>query len=151
MKEKVLVILILFMLMFSSLGNTMLAIASSDGFQVISNGFFRKDEIEFKAYFENGKEEIIGNVNEKIKLILEVNPQVDGYLQEGLIRAVPKEGEKINFKISGIEQNIEEIKDIIDKEYELNALKDIVQLPEETVEENNSQNENQENIFCASV
>ena len=146
MKEKVLVILILFMLMFSSLGNTMLAIASSDGFQVISNGFFRKDEIEFKAYFENGKEEIIGNVNEKIKLILEVNPQVDGYLQEGLIRAVPKEGEKINFKISGIEQNIEEIKDIIDKEYELNALKDIVQLPEETVEQNNSQNENQENI-----
>ena len=57
-KSKILVILIVFMMMFSNFGFTLSAIATSDEFEVITNGFFKKDEVKFKAYFEdeNGKE-----------------------------------------------------------------------------------------------
>lgn len=83
---KFLVILIVFMLMFSNFGYTLSAIATSDEFQVISNGFFKKEEVKFRAYFENEKgkkvDEKIGNVNEKLKLIIEILPQVEGYLKK---------------------------------------------------------------------
>ena len=72
-KSKILVILIVFMMMFSNFGFTLSAIATSDEFEVITNGFFKKDEVKFKAYFEdeNGKEitELTQNVNQKIKLV----------------------------------------------------------------------------------
>ena len=51
-KGKFLVILIVFMMMFSNFGYTLSVIATSEEFQVISNGFFKKNEIKFNAYFE---------------------------------------------------------------------------------------------------
>jgi len=56
-KTKILVVLIVFMLLFSSNGMTIAAIASSEEFEVINHGFFKKDEISFEAFFEdeNGK------------------------------------------------------------------------------------------------
>lgn len=109
-KSKFLVILIVFMMMFSNFGYTLSAIATSEEFQVISNGIFKKDEIKFNAYFEdeNGKkiDELTGNVNQKLKLVLEVIPQVEGYLKSGTIKAVSADDEDINFKISGVSENV---------------------------------------------
>lgn len=118
-KSKFLVILIVFMMMFSNFGYTLSAIATSEEFQVISNGFFKKDEIKFNAYFEdeNGKkiDELTGNVNQKLKLILEITPQVEGYLKSGTIKAVSGDDDEINFKISGISENLLESLDTTTK------------------------------------
>ena len=84
LKGKLTVILIVFMMLFSNLGFTMSAIATSEAFEVIDNGFFRKDEIKFNAYFEdedgNQITELTGNVNEDLNLVLEIFPQVEGFL-----------------------------------------------------------------------
>ena len=109
-KSKFLVILIVFMILFSNCGYTIAAIATSDEFQVINNGFFRKDEIKFNAYFEdengNKMDEFTGNVNQKVKLVLEVLPQVEGYLKSATIKAVSADDDNINFRISSVSQNV---------------------------------------------
>lgn len=109
-KSKFLVILIVFMMLFSNCGYTIAAIATSDEFQVIDNGFFRKDEIKFNAYFEdengNQMDEFTGNVNQKVKLVLEVLPQVEGYLKSASIKAVSADDDNINFKITSVSQNV---------------------------------------------
>ena len=104
--NKIIAMLSVFMIMFSNFGYTLSAIATSDGFEVITNGFFQKEELEFKAYFEeNGKEtkEKISNVNENIKLKVKVTPKVDGYLKTATIKAVSETEEEPNFKIKSIE------------------------------------------------
>ena len=109
-KSKFLVILIVFMMLFSNCGYTIAAIATSDEFQVINNGFFKKDEIKFNAYFEdengNQMDEFTGNVNQKVKLVLEVLPQVEGYLKNATIKAVSAADDNINFRISNVSQNV---------------------------------------------
>ncbi len=116
-KGKFLVILIVFMMMFSNFGYTLSVIATSEEFQVISNGFFKKNEIKFNAYFENenGKKtnEITGNVNQKLKLVLEILPQVNGYLKSGTIKVVSSNEKDLNLKIS--DASIKEESNIISK------------------------------------
>lgn len=111
-RTKVLVVLIVFMIVFSNCGFTLSAIATSDEFQVITNGFFKKDEIKFNAYFEdeNGNEitEITENVNQKVRLILDILPQVEGYLKSANLKAVSEDGSDVNFKITGISYYQEE-------------------------------------------
>ena len=110
LKGKLTVILIVFMMLFSNLGFTMSAIATTEAFEVIDNGFFRKDEIKFNAYFEdedgNKITELIGDVNEDLKLVLEIFPQVEGFLKDGTIKAVSSDGSDINFKFTDITQNL---------------------------------------------
>lgn len=109
-KNKFLVILIVFMMLFSNFGYTIAAIASSDEFEVISNGFFKKDEVKFKAYFEDetGKQttEITKDVNEKIKLVVEILPQVQGYLRNGIIKAVSSNDNNLNFRFASVTENL---------------------------------------------
>ena len=113
-KTKILVVLIVFMLLFSSNGMTIAAIASSEEFEVINHGFFKKDEISFEAFFEdeNGKKitDYSQDVNKKINLVLEISPQVKGFLRSGYIKAVqvknnPLEKTDLNFKFSRIIEN----------------------------------------------
>ena len=110
LKGKLTVILIVFMMLFGNLGFTMSAIATSEAFEVIDNGFFRKDEIKFNAYFEDedGNEitELTGDVNEDLKLVLEIFPQVEGFLKDGTIKAVSSDGSDINFEFTAITQNL---------------------------------------------
>lgn len=113
-KNKFLVILIVFMMLFSNFGYTIAAIASSDEFEVISNGFFKKDEVKFNAYFEDetGKQttEITKDVNEKIKLVVEILPQVEGYLRSGIIKAVSSNDNDLNFRFASVTENLLEDK-----------------------------------------
>ena len=109
-KNKFLVMLIIFMLLFSNFGYTIAAIATSDEFEIINKGFFQKDEIKFKTYFEdeNGKQvnNITQNVNGKVKLVVEVLPQVEGYLKTAELRAVAVDGDDINFKFTSVTENL---------------------------------------------
>lgn len=109
-KSKFLVMLIIFMLLFSNFGYTIAAIATSDGFEVISKGFFQKDEIKFKTYFEDekGKQitDITENVNGKVKLVVEILPQVEGYLKNATLRAVSADDNDINFKFTSVTENL---------------------------------------------
>ncbi len=109
-KSKFLVMLIVFMLLFSNFGYTIAAIATSEEFEVISKGFFQKDEVKFNSYFddENGKQitEITENVNEKVKLVVEVLPQVEGYLKNATLRAVSEDDDDINFKFTSVTENL---------------------------------------------
>lgn len=110
LKGKLTVILIVFMMLFGNLGFTMSAIATSEAFEVIDNGFFRKDEIKFNAYFEDedGKavSELTGDVNGELKLVLEIFPQVEGFLQDAVIKAVAADGSNLGFKFSSVSQNL---------------------------------------------
>lgn len=123
-KNKFLVILIVFMMLFSNFGYTIAAIATSDEFEVITKGFFQKDEVKFNAYFEdeNGNKttEITENVKEKVKLVVEVLPQVEGYLKSGTIKAVSSDDDNINFKFTSVTENL-----LSDRNYQ-SALKDIL-------------------------
>lgn len=109
-KSKFLVMLIVFMLLFSNFGYTIAAIATSGEFEVISKGFFQKDEVKFNSYFvdENGKQitEITENVNQKVKLVVEVLPQVEGYLKNATLRAVSEDDNDINFKFTSVTENL---------------------------------------------
>ena len=127
---------------FTNCGYSISAIATSEEFQVIKKGFFGKDEIKLNAYFvsSDGKksDEIIGNVNEKVKMVLEVTPQVEGVLKNGTIRFVPSEDEKLNFKLFGtLEDKIEEAKELANIETET---------PEEQEKQENTEStENKQN------
>ncbi len=137
-KNKFLVILIVFMMLFSNFGYTIAAIASSDEFEVISNGFFKKDEVKFKAYFEDetGKQttEITKDVNEKIKLVVEILPQVEGYLRNGIIKAVSSNDNSLNFKFASVTENLLEDKTDVNKELLDSLIKDDSEEGEKPVE-----------------
>lgn len=122
-RAKLLVSLIVFMIIFSNCGFTLSAIATSDEFQVITNGFFRKDEIKFNAYFEdeNGNQttEMTENVNQKVKLILDILPQVEGYLKSANLKAVSENNSDVNFKITNVSYYQEE-NDLLDAKPSVN-------------------------------
>ena len=94
-KNKFLVILIVFMMLFSNFGYTIAAIATSDEFEVITKGLFQKDEVKFDAYFEdeNGNKttEITENVKEKVEFITPVpggvGPMTIAMLMNNVVKA----------------------------------------------------------------
>jgi len=104
--KKIVIALMAFVLVFSHVSFTLEALATTDEFRVISSGLFRKDEVNFYAYFEgeNGRKlsEGLGNVNQNIRLTIEVTPQVEGFLKEGVIRAVADDGGSPNFKFVNV-------------------------------------------------
>lgn len=142
-RAKLLVSLIVFMIIFSNCGFTLSAIATSDEFQVITNGFFRKDEIKFNAYFEdeNGNQttEMTENVNQKVKLILDILPQVEGYLKSANLKAVSENNSDVNFKITNVSYYQEE-NDLLDAKpsvnLEVNNEENVEEKTEEVTVEN---------------
>lgn len=117
--RKSLILVIIFMIMFSNFGFTLEAIASSEEFQVISNGFFRKDEVKFDSYFEDsgGKQqnENISNVNERVKLKAKITPQVEGYLKKAVLQAVSADGSDLNFRFVSVKEETVEEFEVSDK------------------------------------
>ena len=55
--KKVISLLIVFVMVFTYTGQTLEAIATTDGLSVVTNGFFKTDEMKLNAYFvqENGQ------------------------------------------------------------------------------------------------
>ncbi len=103
--RKLVSMLIVFVIVFSYMGQTLEAIATTDGLSAITNGFLNSGEMKFSSYFEEeGNVEKVGDINEKAILTLEIAPNDigKGFLKEGTITA----NEDSNFKFSNI-NNIE--------------------------------------------
>lgn len=99
--KKMISMLIIFVIVFSYLGQTLEAIATTDGLSAITNGFLNQGEMKFKSYFQEEKNtQNVANVNEKATLTLEITPNDigKGFLKEGTITA----DNDANFKFSKI-------------------------------------------------
>ena len=88
--KKFISMLIVFVMVFTYMGETLQAIATTDGIGAITNGFFSSGEMKFKSYFEDNKSDNISDVNEKATLIFEISPNDigKGFLKEGIISAL---------------------------------------------------------------
>lgn len=139
--RKTLISMIIFMIMFSNFGFTIQAIASSEEFKEISYGFFKKDEVKFASYFEDteGEEtdQITSEVNKKVKVKFKITPQVEGYLKNAKITAVPTDGSVLGFKFisinTGEKEEPEEILDVEDNK-NLELVGDVNEISENSVE-----------------
>lgn len=149
--RKTLISMIIFMIMFSNFGFTIQAIASSEEFKEISYGFFKKDEVKFTSYFENteGKEtdNITSDVNKKVKLKFKITPQVEGYLKNARIKAVPTDGSTVSFRFASINMEVEEKEEILEVEENKNLelVGDVNEISNNITEETLDTAENVEN------
>lgn len=137
--RKLVSMLIVFVIVFSYMGQTLEAIATTDGLSAITNGFLNSGEMKFSSYFEKeGNVEKIGDVNEKAILTLEIAPNDigKGFLKEGTITA----NEDSNFKFSNINNieidEVEQKAESIEMETQPEEEEVIEELPT-TSEENN--------------
>ena len=104
--KRIVIFITVFMLVFSNCGYTLQALAATDGFTLFGFNLFGKENLDFDAYFldENGKKQTdyLLDVNSKMTMVLEVNPRAEGYLKNGTIKAVGKEGKNTNFKFEEV-------------------------------------------------
>lgn len=110
--KKFISMLIIFVIVFTYTGQTLEAIASTDGIASITDGFFANSNIKLSSYFEeaeNQSDEKVSDVNEKATLLLEVSPEKigKGFIREGKITANSVDGADLNFKFSTIKDVIE--------------------------------------------
>lgn len=111
--KKLISMLMIFVIVFSYMGQTLEAIATTDGIAAVTNGFLKNGEMKFNSYFgEEGNTQNISDVNEKAMITFEIAPNDigKGFLKEGSITA----DSDSNFKFS-------EIKNIIVDEMEEKA------------------------------
>ena len=101
--QKILISTIIFVLVFVSYGLPVKSIAS-EGKRLFSFSFFHKDEIELNAYFDEDLENVEKNlnVNDTARLTVEINPLIEGYLEEGSLELNLKNGNENNFKIKSV-------------------------------------------------
>lgn len=124
--KKFVSMLIIFVIVFTYTGQTLEAIASTDGITSITEGFFTNSNIRLTSYFEDAdgqSDEKVLDVNEKATLLLEVSPEKigKGFIREGKITANPVDESDLNFKFSTIKdvtevEDLEEDKDKTDDE-----------------------------------
>lgn len=108
--KKFLVIAIIFAITFVNYGLPLQAIASEGSGFIFGANFFRKDEIELKAYFDDdaAQKTKVLNVNDTARLTVEVTPLIEGYLKSGILKFDFKNGNENNFRIQGITIESEE-------------------------------------------
>ena len=105
--KKLISMLMIFVIVFSYMGETLQAVATTDALSAITNGFFKAGEMQFNSYFSNGdgssKENIL-DVNQKTAVFFEVAPSDigQGFLKEGKIIASSLDGSEANFKFLSI-------------------------------------------------
>lgn len=134
--------MIVFVIVNTYMGQTLEALATTEGLTAITNGFFKTGEMKFDSYFEQEgerKKEIIKNVNEKITLMLEIEPNEigKGFLKEGRIVANGLDRSDVNFKFSKIKNvTVEELEDTVQYEEGNVVSGDEETIENETVEEN---------------
>ena len=145
--------LIIFVIVFTYTGQTLKAIASTDGITSITDGFFANSNIKLSSYFEdaeNQSDEKVSDVNEKATLLLEVSPEKigKGFIREGKITANSVDGGDLNFKFSTIkditEQDDSEDNDkTVDEEETKNEIENEIQ-SQNTINENMQEQETEE-------
>lgn len=151
--KKFVSMLIIFVIVFTYTGQTLKAIASTDGITSITDGFFANSNIKLSSYFEdaeNQSDEKVSDVNEKATLLLEVSPEKigKGFIREGKITANSVDGGDLNFKFSTIkditEQDDSEDNDkTVDEEETKNEIENEIQ-SQNTINENMQEQETEE-------
>lgn len=106
--KKILISFLVFAITFVNYGLPLKVIASESN-SIFKFNLFHKNEIELNAYFDEEEKEKFLNVNDTAKLIVDVAPQVAGYLESGNLKLNLKNGNKNNFKIQSVttDENIE--------------------------------------------
>ena len=101
--QKILISAIVFAITFVNYGLPMQSIAS-EGKKLFKFSFFHKDEIALEAYFDEDLEETekVLNVNDVARLTVDVNPLIEGYLEEGTLELNLKNGNENNFIIKSV-------------------------------------------------
>lgn len=154
--KKVISMLIVFVILFTYMGQTLEAIATTDGLSVVTNGFFKTEKMQFKAYFNEGNEqnnEKIIDVRDKATLFFEISPNEigQGFLKNGTIFANNLQASEINFKFSKIKNvTIDEPEEVGKYEedktnFENEITEDIVPSEENSIVNNLVENEVVEN------
>lgn len=139
--KKVISLLIVFVMVFTYTGQTLEAIATTDGLSVVTNGFFKTDEMKLNAYFvqENGQNtENISDVNETATLILEIAPTDigQGFLKTGTISARSLDESQVNFKFSKVKDVfIDELEETAQYEQVFEMQNTMVQPEENSINE----------------
>lgn len=139
--KKIISMLLVFVIVFTYMGQTLEAVATTDGLSAITNGFFKTEEMRLNGYFFQENEqsnEKISDVNEKATLVLELSPNNigQGFLKKGTISAKALDGSDANFKFSKIKNvSIDELEEEVKYEGD--------ETPEENVINENQNLENQ--------
>ena len=147
--KKIIAMLIVFVIVFSNFGYTLSAIATTNGFEVITHAFLGKEEISFEAYFEENEEKVnekISDVNETIEIKMKLTPEIEGYLKNATIKAICENKDVSNFKIKDIRIDS---KDVAVKQ-ESNKIENLVSgeiIEEENTVSNEVKNELVENLI----
>lgn len=105
--KKLISMLIVFVITLSYMGQTLEAVANTDGLTAITNGFFSDGQMKFAAYFaENDGQaaEKVSDVAWKPTVTFEISPNDvgSGFLKDGTITAGNLHENDINFKFSKI-------------------------------------------------
>ena len=143
--KKIISMLIVFVILFTYMGGTLEAIATTDGLSAITNGFFNSEEMKFNSYFENNEAQInVSDVNDKATLFFELSPNNigSGFLKNGTITAQSKDESDINFKFTKIKnvtiEELEQVAEIIKNDED--------EEPEEIIEDELEIEEEQEEL-----
>lgn len=110
--RKILSMIVIFVLTVVNYGFPLKAMAA-EGASFFN--FFKKDEIELKAYFDGdeNKNETNADVNDVVDVTIEITPLVEEYLKDGVLRFGLKNGNVNNFKIQSIrvEEEVSEVEE----------------------------------------
>lgn len=112
--RKILSMIIVFVLTVVNYGFPLQAMAA-EGNSFFNFRLFKKDEIEFKAYFGDDEDNLEenANVNDVVNVTLEVTPLIEEYLKDGILKFNLKNGNDNNFKIKSISVE-EEVSEEVD-------------------------------------
>ena len=105
--RKIVSMLIIFVITFTYMGQTLEAIATTDGLSAITSGFFNQSDVMFGSYFiENGSKTTgkVIDVNEKATVVFEVSPTNigEGFIKDATISSNTENEGNVGFKFSKI-------------------------------------------------
>lgn len=144
--KRILVMAIVFTITFVNYGLPLQAIATEGAGFIFGANFFRKDEIELKAYFDEdtSQKTKVLNVNDTARLTVEVTPLIEGYLKSGSLKFNFSNGNENNFRIQGITVESEEKEQVpeLDSTEKIDMVQDVEEIiqtepavPEKATEE----------------
>lgn len=150
--KRFLVMAIVFAITFVNYGLPLQAIATEGTGFLFGANFFRKDEIELKAYFDEdvAQKTKVLNVNDTARLTVEVTPLIEGYLKSGSLKFNFSNGNENNFRIQGITVESEEKEQVteLDSSEKVEMVQDVEEIipTEPTVPEKTTEEEQAEGI-----
>ena len=112
--KKCIVLAIIFILTFVNYGFSIEVIAT-EGASVFNSSIFRKSSIQLKAYFDNKENETekLSDVNKEVVITTELNPKVDGLLQDAILKLDLENSDNSNFEIVSVTKEGEEAEQTI--------------------------------------